>query len=83
MAAHIPKIKFVEPEATYLIWLDFSNYELTQDELDRRITEGAKLWLNNGTTFGTDGKGFQRINIACPRTILLDALGRLEKEFKT
>ena len=83
IAAHIPKIKFVKPEATYLIWLDFSNYELTQDELDRRITEGAKLWLNNGTTFGADGKGFQRINIACPRTILLDALGRLEKEFKT
>ena len=81
LAANIPKIKLVEPEASYLLWLDFSHYELPQDELDRRITEGAKLWLSGGTIFGADGKGFQRINIACPKTTLLDALGRLEKEF--
>ena len=81
LATRIPKIRLVEPEGTYLLWLDFSEYELTQDELDRRVTEGAKLWLNNGTMFGVDGKGFQRINIACPRATLVNALGRLEKEF--
>ena len=82
LAERIPKIRLVEPEASYLIWLDFSQYELTQDELDRRITEGAKLRLSGGTSFGADGKDFQRINIACPRTTLHDALCRLEKEFK-
>ena len=76
-----PKIKMVEPEGTYLLWLDFSAYGLAQDELDRRVTENAKLWLDSGTIFGADGKGFQRINIACPKATLVDALGRLEKAF--
>ena len=79
---HLPKIKLSEPEATYLLWLDFSAYNLEQEELDRRITEGAKLWLNSGTTFGKDGKSFQRMNIACPKTVLTEALERLRKEFK-
>ena len=79
LATRLPKIKLVEPESTYLLWLDFSEYGLTQAELDRRITQNAKLWLNTGTLFGDDGKGFQRINIACPKTRLIEALGRLEK----
>lgn len=81
LTARLPKIKLIDPQAMYLLWLDFSEYGLTQTELDCRITEGAKLWLNNGTMFGEEGRGFQRINIACPRTVLIDALGRLEKEF--
>ena len=79
LASQLPKIKLVEPQSTYLLWLDFSEYGLAQTELDRRITENAKLWLNTGTMFGDDGKGFQRINIACPRARLIEALGRLEK----
>ena len=81
LAAGLPKIKLAEPESTYLVWLDFSEYGYSQEELDRRITEGAKLWLSSGTIFGTEGKGFQRMNIACPRAILTDALDRLGKEF--
>ncbi len=81
LTARLPKIQLVEPQAMYLLWLDFSAYGLTQAELDRRVTEGAKLWLNGGTMFGAEGKGFQRINIACPKSVLLDALERLEKEF--
>ena len=81
LSERLPRIKMVEPESTYLIWLDFSEYGLTQDELDRRITWGAKLWLDNGTMFGVDGKGFQRMNIACPRKTLIDALYSLENEF--
>ena len=81
LAARIPKIRFVEPEGTYLIWLDFSEYKLSQNELNLRITEGAKLWLNDGMMFGADGRNFQRMNIACPRATLLDALDRLEREF--
>jgi cystathionine beta-lyase len=82
LAARLPKIRLVEPEGTYLVWLDFSEYGITQEELDRRLTEGAKLWLDSGAMFGAEGRGFQRINIACPRAVLIDALGRLEREFK-
>ncbi|MCL2006019.1 MAG: pyridoxal phosphate-dependent aminotransferase [Planctomycetaceae bacterium] len=81
LTARLPKIKLVEPESTYLLWLDFSEYGLTQEDLDSRITEGAKLWLSSGTIFGADGKGFQRMNIACPKATLTDALGRLFGEF--
>lgn len=75
-----PNIKLVEPQAMYLLWLDFSQYRLTQSELDHRV-ENAKLWFNGGTMFGAGGKGFQRINIACPKSVLIDALEKLEKEF--
>ncbi|MDR0232317.1 MAG: pyridoxal phosphate-dependent aminotransferase [Dysgonamonadaceae bacterium] len=81
LTARLPKIKPVDPQSTYLLWLDFSEYGLTQAELDRKITEGAKLWLNNGTMFGAGGEGFQRINIACPRITLINALEKLEYEF--
>jgi cystathionine beta-lyase len=77
----LPKVQLVEPEGTYLLWLDFSAYGLTQDELDRRVMEDAKLWLDSGTLFGPEGKGFQRVNIACPKATLADALGRLETAF--
>lgn len=78
----LPKVKLVEPEGTYLLWLDFSAYGLPQSELDRRITEGAGLWLNGGTMFGAEGEGFQRVNIACPKSILIQALEQLKNEFK-
>ena len=81
-AANLPKVNLVEPESTYLLWLDFSKYNLSQGELDRRVTYGAKLWLSSGTIFGEDGKGFERINIACPRSVLIRALERLGKEFE-
>ncbi len=81
LADKLPRVKLVEPQAMYLLWLDFSEYGLPQSELDRRVTEEAKLWLNSGTMFGAGGEGFQRINIACPRTVLTEALERLGKEF--
>ena len=81
LAARIPKVKLVEPEGTYLLWLDFKQFEFAQVELDRLMAEKARLWLNSGTVFGADGEGFSRINIACPKSTLEDALGRLEKTF--
>jgi len=78
----LPGIRLVEPEGTYLLWLDFSAYGLTQDELDRRVTKKAELWLDGGTMFGPEGEGFQRLNAACPKTILNTALGRLETAFR-
>jgi len=70
----IPKIKLVEPEGTYLAWLDFLAFNLSSQELNELITHKAKLWLNDGPSFGLGGKGFQRINVACPRSVLRNAL---------
>ena len=74
----MPQLRLVEPEGTYLPWVDFSKLGLSAPELDRFIVERAKLWLDGGTMFGASGAGFQRFNIAVPRSVLREALGRLE-----
>ena len=78
---HLPKVKLIEPQGTYLLWLDFSAYGLSAEQLEHRMLHGAKLWLDSGTLFGEEGTGFQRINIACPRSILHEAMLRLKNEF--
>ncbi|MDR0330247.1 MAG: pyridoxal phosphate-dependent aminotransferase [Chitinispirillales bacterium] len=78
LPAHTPKIKFVEPEGTYLAWLDFSALGLAPRELDDAVTDKAKLWFNSGPTFGMGGAGFQRMNVGCPRSLLRVALERLK-----
>ena len=70
-----------KPEGTYLIWLDFRETGLSAPELDDRIIRRAHLWLDSGAIFGKAGEGFQRINTACPRSTLCEALERLEKAF--
>ena len=75
---HLSKIHLIEPEATYLVWLDMR--ELGKpDEINDKIVYKAKLWLDRGEMFGASGAGFQRINIACPRATLNEALERLKK----
>lgn len=74
---HLPRVKMTELEGTYLVWLDFRNYGLTDKELDEKILNQAGLWLDSGAVFGKCGEGFQRINIACPRKTLHQALDRL------
>jgi cystathionine beta-lyase len=70
----------VRLEGTYLAWLDFSPIGLSHKELDELIINRAGLWLSTGTTFGPEeGLGFQRINIACPRSVLARALDQLEQ----
>ena len=81
MSANLPKIKLVEPESTYLLWLDFTELGLPRETLERRISENARLWLTEGTVFGPGGAGFFRVNAACPKAVLAEALHRLEKEF--
>jgi len=76
---NLPQIKLVEPEGTYLIWLDFKSLGLSDVELDNLIVHKAGLWLDAGTMFGMGGEGFQRINIACPRAILHKALLQLDQ----
>jgi len=78
LSQHIPRIKLVEPEGTYLAWLDCSELGLSAQKLDEALTHQGKLWLNAGYTFGEGGKSFQRMNIACPRSVLHNALERLK-----
>lgn len=79
----IPAIKLVEPQGTYLVWLDCKALGLDDKALDEFIIQQAKLWLDAGTMFGQGGSGFQRVNIACPRALLKQALDQLEAAVKT
>lgn len=80
-AEQMPKVKLIEPEGTYLLWLDFSAYGLTDEELDDIIINDANLWLDSGHIFGKAGRGFQRLNIACPWSTLENGLQHLAKAF--
>lgn len=73
----LPQIKMMEPEGTYLVWLDCRGLGLSDKELDDLIVYKAGLWLDSGEIFGEAGSGFQRINVACPRTTLQTALDKL------
>ena len=72
----------IEPEGTYLIWLDLRELGLTEAEREDLIVNKAKLWLDSGAIFGEDGEGFERINIACPRATLQEAFDRLAEALK-
>lgn len=74
---NLPMIKLIEPEGTYLIWLDFTALGLSKRELKELIVNKAKLWLDGGQIFGKNGSGYERINIACPRETLKKALEQL------
>jgi len=78
----IPQIRLIEPEGTYLIWLDFRGLSLDNTQLEDLIVNKAGLWLDAGAIFGPSGEGFERINIACPRSVLKEALERIEKAVK-
>jgi len=74
----IPGIKVIEPEATYLVWLDCRGLGLNTRELKDFMIKKAKVGLDNGSIFGQGGEGFQRLNIACPRKTLEKGLRRIE-----
>ncbi|MFQ5922570.1 MAG: MalY/PatB family protein [Anaerolineales bacterium] len=74
---HMPQIRVVRPEGTYLVWLDCRGLGLEGDNLSQLIMEEAKVYLDNGNIFGPEGEGFQRINLACPRPLLTEALDRI------
>lgn len=71
-------VKLVPMEATYLAWLDFNGTGLSSEQVDSLVLRKAKLWLNSGSKFGKTGTGFQRLNLACPRSTLAEALNRLK-----
>lgn len=75
----LPEVTLVEHEGTYLMWLDFRGTGLKGAKLEHLIVHEAKLWLDSGKIFGACGAGFQRINVACPRAVLEEALRRLKQ----
>ena len=74
-----PQIKVIRPEGTYLVWLDCRDLGLNTRELNHFIINKARLALDDGSWFGIGGEGFQRINIACPRSYVREAVVRLKK----
>ncbi len=76
---NIPGVTMAEHEGTYLVWLDFRQLGMSREELEEVIVHKARLWLNDGAIFGESGAGFQRVNVACPRKILEEALERMKR----
>ncbi len=75
---NIPVLHPVRPQASYLIWLDCRALGLDNEALDKFFIEKARLGLNSGHMFGKEGSGFMRLNVACPRATLEQALGQLK-----
>ena len=81
-AAHIPQIKPNLPDATYLVWLDCRELGMSNEELRRFMIEKAGLGLNEGWSFGRSLNGFMRLNAACSRKVLEQAMKQLEEAVK-
>ena len=79
---NLPKVKMIPIEGTYLVWLDFNEYGLTAEELETIMLEEAGLIFDEGTMFGEEGSGFERINIACPRSIVEECMNRIKVAFE-
>lgn len=74
---HLPELPVTDMEGTYLVWVDCRSLGLDSDSMEHRLLEQENLWLNAGTMYGADG--FMRINIACPRAVMLEGLNRLKR----
>lgn len=73
----LPKVKIMKPEGTYLLWLDFSEYDLSDKELEERFVHKGKVVLNTGVSYGPSGKQHMRLNVACPQVVLEEGLNRI------
>jgi bifunctional pyridoxal-dependent enzyme with beta-cystathionase and maltose regulon repressor activities len=68
-------------EGTYLVWMDFSSYSMSNNELEVVMTQEAQVFFDEGYIFGEKGSGFERMNIACPTHVMLEALERIKAVF--
>ncbi len=75
---NIPDVRLVQPQATYLLWLDFNDLKMEPDRLQEFLIKKAGVGFNDGRTFGTGGKGFHRMNVACPKKLVEEALGKIK-----
>jgi cystathionine beta-lyase len=79
----LPGLKLIEPESTFLLWIDFRNTGYSDQAMQQLLIERAHLGLSNGILFGKEGEGFQRINIGCPLSMLQKALQQLQLALST
>ncbi|HEC40609.1 hypothetical protein LCGC14_0919240 [marine sediment metagenome] len=77
ISENLPDVDFIDPEGTYLAWLDFSKLGMNDEELREFMLKKAKVALDDGKIFGPGGEGFQRMNIACPRSLLKECMIRI------
>lgn len=80
--AGLPGVRLIEPEGSFLLWLDFRDLGLAPDDLSAFLRQKAKWAATRGIAFGPEGAGFARVNIACTRARLADALDRLEEALR-
>lgn len=73
----LPKAKIMKPEGTYLLWIDFSEYGLTDEQLENQLVHEGKVVLNTGISYGPGGKQHMRLNVACTHATLLEGLNRI------
>ncbi len=78
LETRVPQVGMIEPQASFLVWMDFRKLNLSHEELVDLVVKKAHLALNDGEMFGVEGHGFMRVNVATPRACLLKALERLE-----
>jgi len=76
-AKEAPRLRVMKPQGTYLVWLDFSDYGLADDQLFHLLREEAKVVLNRGSDFGQEGKGHARLNTAAPKTMIKEICRRI------
>ena len=75
--SQLPNIHLIQPQGTYLLWLDCRDLKMTDAQLEAFFVQQAKVGLNAGRTFGSGGNGFMRMNIASPRSVIAEALKRI------
>ena len=75
---NIPQLKVIIPQASYLVFIDFSALQLNQKDIVALCTNRAHLALNDGSIYGEEGNGYMRINLACPRSVVRQALAQLK-----
>lgn len=78
----LPQFPVLALEGTYLVWVDCSVLKQSSEEIVKRLLEKEMLWVNEGSMYGEAGEGFIRINIACPRQLLIEGLNRIARVLK-
>lgn len=83
VSRNIPGVKIIEPQASFLVWVDFRGLNMCQKEIMNMLLDKAHIAVNDGTMFGRQGEGFARLNIGCPRSVLKDALDQIAMAVKS
>lgn len=79
VSRNIPGVRIIQPQTSFLVWVDFRRLKLCQDEIMNMLLDKAHIAVNDGTMFGRQGEGFARLNIGCPRSVLAEALDHIRK----